>query len=118
VLPLVPPTFSRVLRAACCGGSSSNEQSWQIDNPWDRIRLRQVSQLWRPSEVRESIVIASASRRDVREVRSRRRGAASLDYILTLGTMLSMAAVAIAYSRRLIVLAYEVICGLISWPFM
>lgn len=63
-------------------------------------------------------MIANASRRDLGELRSRRRGAASLDYILTLGTMLSMGAVAIAYSRRLIVLAYEVICGLISWPFM
>ncbi len=50
--------------------------------------------------------------------KGRRRGAASLDYILTLGTMFSMGAVAIGYSRRLIVLAYEVICGLISWPFM
>jgi hypothetical protein len=72
-----------------------------------------------PAARDDDVMISFQSRRNrVLRRSSPRRGVASLDYILTLGTMFAMGAVAIAYSRRLIVLAYEVICGLISWPFM
>lgn len=63
-------------------------------------------------------MLARETQPELQSLRPRRRGAVSLDYILTLGTLLSMGAVATMYSRRLILLAYEVICGLISWPFM
>lgn len=47
-----------------------------------------------------------------------RRGAATLDYVLVLGTMLPIAGVAIYLGGTIVRLAYEMICVLIAWPFM
>lgn len=54
---------------------------------------------------------------------SRRRGAArwgaaTLDYVLLMGAILPMVALAYYYSVRIIRLVYEMTCALVSWPFM
>jgi hypothetical protein len=48
----------------------------------------------------------------------RRAGAASLDYVLVLGVMLPMLVVIFQIGPRIIRLAYEMVCVLVSWPFM
>jgi hypothetical protein len=50
--------------------------------------------------------------------RGRRKGAASLDYVLVLGIILPMAAFVLGIGPRIIRLAYEMVCVLVSWPFM
>jgi hypothetical protein len=47
-----------------------------------------------------------------------RRGSASLDYVLILGVVLPMVALSMTWGKRLIQLAYDMVSGLISWPFM
>jgi hypothetical protein len=47
-----------------------------------------------------------------------RAGVSSLDYILILGVILPMVAAIIGYGRQAIRLAYEMLCALVSWPFM
>ena len=47
-----------------------------------------------------------------------RRGAATLDYVLVLVAVLPLAAFCISRGQRLIRLAYEMVCVLVSWPFM
>ena len=49
---------------------------------------------------------------------SSRRGAATLDYVLVLGVILSLAAFLIPMSRHAITAVYEIICSLIAWPFV
>ena len=52
-------------------------------------------------------------------LRSRRRaGVASLDYVLVIGVILPMAAFVMWAGPKLIRLAYEMVCVLVSWPFM
>jgi len=48
----------------------------------------------------------------------RRRGLASLDYVLILGVILPMVLVVMWAGPRIILLAYEMVCVLVSWPFM
>lgn len=47
-----------------------------------------------------------------------RRGAASLDYVLILAVILPLVAMSIALSKQVMGLAYEVLCVVVSWPFM
>lgn len=48
----------------------------------------------------------------------RRAGVASLDYVLILGVVLPLVAFVMWAGPRIIRLAYEMICVLVSWPFM
>ena len=61
--------------------------------------------------------IASIGAGGIRRV-SRRRGVATLDYILILGVILPMIAFIMWIGPRLIALTYEMVAGLIAWPFM
>jgi hypothetical protein len=47
-----------------------------------------------------------------------RRGVAALDYILVLGVVLPMALVILRIVPQIIRSAYEMVCVLISWPFL
>tara|TARA_Y100000588_G_scaffold378211_1_gene458376 strand:- start:794 stop:961 length:168 start_codon:yes stop_codon:yes gene_type:complete len=49
---------------------------------------------------------------------SSRRGAATLDYLLVLAVILSLAALLIPMSRHAITVVYEIICSLVAWPFV
>ena len=53
-----------------------------------------------------------------REAVERRRGAASLDYILALGVVLPLLTVILPLGRRMMQLVYEMTTTLIAWPFM
>lgn len=48
----------------------------------------------------------------------RRRGAASVDYILGLGVVLPLLVVVLPAGRRLMQLVYEFTCTVVAWPFM
>jgi len=48
----------------------------------------------------------------------RRAGAASLDYFLVIGVILPMAAIVYSAGWKIMRLAYEMVCVLVSWPFM
>jgi hypothetical protein len=50
--------------------------------------------------------------------RRRRAGQAMLDYVLILGVVLPLMAFVLAIGPRIIRLAYEMVCVLVSWPFM
>ncbi len=50
--------------------------------------------------------------------RHRRAGVASLDYVLVLGVVLPMIVFIMWAGPRIILLAYEMVCVLVSWPFM
>jgi hypothetical protein len=50
--------------------------------------------------------------------RSPRRGLASLDYVLILAVILPTVAFICRIGPQIIQLAYAMICGLVSWPFM
>jgi hypothetical protein len=47
-----------------------------------------------------------------------RAGLASLDYVLILGVVLPMIVFIMWIGPRIIRLAYEMVCVLVSWPFM
>lgn len=49
--------------------------------------------------------------------RKRRRGAATLDYVLTIGIMFPLAVFLFWAAPRIMNLVYEMTCVLISWPF-
>ena len=51
-------------------------------------------------------------------MRRRRGGAATVDYVLLLGVILPLAAFILWAGPRTIRLAYEMVCVLVSWPFM
>ncbi len=53
-----------------------------------------------------------------RRGRSRRVGAAALDYMLLLCVILPLATTMMWVGPRMMRLAYEMVCVLISWPFM
>ena len=57
------------------------------------------------------------SRRMPRGLRAR-IGAAALDYVLVLCVVLPMAAFIMWAGPHIIRLAYDMVCVLISWPFM
>ncbi len=58
-------------------------------------------------------------RREGQRDRLRRRaGVSSLDYILILGVVLPLVAFLMWAGPRIIELAYEMVCLLVSWPFM
>ena len=48
----------------------------------------------------------------------RRRGSATLDYVLVLGVILPLAAFLFCVGPQIIRLAYEMVCVLVSWPFI
>ena len=48
----------------------------------------------------------------------RRRGVASIDYVLVLGVILPLMAFIMMIGPRTIRLAYEMVCVLVSWPFI
>lgn len=48
----------------------------------------------------------------------KRRGAASLDYVLVLGVMLPLAVFIMWAGPRMMRLAYEMLSVLVSWPFV
>lgn len=50
--------------------------------------------------------------------RCRRAGLATVDYVLILGVVLPLAAFIMWIGPRIIRLAYEMVCVLVSWPFM
>ena len=50
--------------------------------------------------------------------RRKRSGLASLDYVLILGVVLPMVAFIMWAGPRVMGLAYEMVCLLVSWPFM
>ncbi|MDP7277396.1 MAG: hypothetical protein QF363_18090, partial [Planctomycetaceae bacterium] len=49
---------------------------------------------------------------------TRRGGAATLDYVLVLGVIVSLAALMIPMSRHAITVVYDIICTLVAWPFV
>jgi hypothetical protein len=51
-------------------------------------------------------------------MRCGRRGAATLDYVLVLGVILPLAAFLFRVCPQIIRLAYQMVCVLVSWPFM
>jgi hypothetical protein len=51
-------------------------------------------------------------------VRSTRAGVATIDYVLVLGVVLPLAAFVMCIGPRIIRLAYEMVCVLVSWPLM
>lgn len=48
----------------------------------------------------------------------RRAGLATLDYVLVLGVILPLAAFILWIGPRIIRLVYEMVCLLVSWPFL
>jgi hypothetical protein len=48
----------------------------------------------------------------------RRRGLAALDYVLLLGVVLPLAAFLFRVGPKIIRLVYEMVCAVVSWPFM
>ena len=55
---------------------------------------------------------------DTGEPRSKRRGAATLDYALVLGVILPAATIVIPGSIRMIRAVYEMTVTLVAWPFL
>jgi hypothetical protein len=56
-----------------------------------------------------------------RSIRGRgacRTGAASLDFVTTLGVIATLSGIAIGLSRRILVLVYDMMNVLIAWPFL
>lgn len=63
-------------------------------------------------------IIATRGRK-TRKVRGyRRAGVAALDYILVLGVILPLVAFIVGAAPKIMRLAYEMSCVMISWPFM
>jgi hypothetical protein len=48
----------------------------------------------------------------------RRRGGAAVDYVLVLGVALPLVAFILKVAPKMIRLAYDVVCTIVSWPFM
>ena len=59
-----------------------------------------------------------AHARSSRGVRSRRKGAATLDYVLAMGVAASLAGLTLYQSGRIIRAVYQFTCAFISWPFL
>jgi len=89
-LPGAAPLVGRPFQAVSCGGP---ETAWK-GRP--TVRRRSTS----------------------RSTFTRRKGAASIDYVLILGVILPLVGISIVMSRQIMGLVYEVFCVLVSWPFM
>jgi hypothetical protein len=50
--------------------------------------------------------------------RCRRRGAGSIDYVLTLAVLFTMSGFIVASGRRIMQLVYELTGFFLAWPFM
>jgi hypothetical protein len=50
--------------------------------------------------------------------KTRRKGLATLDYVLVLGVILPLAAFLLRIGPKIIHFTYEMVCVLVSWPFM
>jgi|GEM_PF-1256606 len=50
--------------------------------------------------------------------RSFRRGVATLDYALLIGIVLPLAAFVLVIAPRIMLRVYEMVCTMVSWPFM
>jgi hypothetical protein len=48
----------------------------------------------------------------------RRAGVTTLDYVLVLGVILPMVAFMMTHGRAVIGVVYQMLCVLISWPFL
>ena len=48
----------------------------------------------------------------------RRRGGAAVDYVLVLGVAFPLVAFLLKVGPKIIRLAYDVVCTMVSWPFM
>ena len=48
----------------------------------------------------------------------RRRGLSSLDYVLILGVVLPLVVLIMRIGPRIMRLVYDMVCLLVSWPFM
>jgi hypothetical protein len=59
-----------------------------------------------------------ANRRPSTSRNNARRGAAALDYVLVLGVVLPLVAFIMGVAPRMIERVYEMVCLLISWPWM
>ena len=53
-----------------------------------------------------------------RHKRERRAGVTTLDYVLILGVILPMVAFMMTHGRAVIGVVYQILCVLISWPFL
>ncbi len=53
-----------------------------------------------------------------RRGRTRRRGAASLDYVLILCVVMPIAAFVMVAGPKIMRLAYEMVAVLVAWPFL
>lgn len=60
------------------------------------------------------MMVASSKKRRA----ARRAGVASIDYVLVLGVILPLVAFIMMIGPRTIRLAYEMVCVLVSWPFV
>lgn len=47
-----------------------------------------------------------------------RRGVATLDYALLIGVVLPLAAFVLVIAPRIMLRVYEMVCTMVSWPFM
>jgi hypothetical protein len=56
--------------------------------------------------------------RRIRQKAHRRAGIGSVDYVLVLGVVFPLAAFIFWAGPRIMRLAYEMVCVLVSWPFM
>jgi hypothetical protein len=56
--------------------------------------------------------------RKTKPTRTKRRGLATLDYVLLLGVIFPLVAFIFRIGPRAIRLTYDMVCGLVTWPFM
>jgi hypothetical protein len=77
-----------------------------------------IAKTWRQRRSRPLAGGESAARSADRDFRARRRGVAALDYILVLCVVFPLATFVFWAGPRIIRLAYEMVCVLVSWPFM
>jgi hypothetical protein len=68
--------------------------------------------------MRQSRCRKGDTRQGTRQDRRRRAGSASLDYVLVLCVILPMAAFVMYAGPLIIKLAFQMVCVLVSWPFM
>jgi len=57
-------------------------------------------------------------RRTRRRAPRKRRGAATIDYVLILAVILPLVAWMMTAGREIILSAYQMVCLLVAWPFM
>lgn len=48
----------------------------------------------------------------------RRRGVATLDYVLLIGIVFPLAAFVLVVAPQIMLRVYEMVCAMVSWPFM